>query len=149
MLPPFKNVLEFTIYHRLNLCINWKGFLHSQSSKESRRGPGEEKHKTNFPESPPLNSFVKPETFWDGLGWQLTAHRFLSLDMVLYVFFSSSLLPGVAERWAAANKISPHVISDLQTQPCRLPTSLQKTPIPGSACSQQWQKPNRISRNMW
>lgn len=36
----------------------------------------------------------------------------------MYVFFSSSLLSEVAERQAAANKISSYVISDLQTMGC-------------------------------
>lgn len=133
MLLPLKNILESTkdwIFMSFYISKVFRGVKRPQRKKKA-------KDQTSL-ESSPLNSFVKPEIFWDGMGWLLTANSFCLWIWVSYVFFSSSLISEVAERWAAANKISPRVTSDMQTMDCQYP--LQKAPIPGSVLPQQWPK---------
>ena len=90
-------------------------YISKESSKESR-GPREKKKKKKkkYPSPSTQKSFMKPETFWNDMGWLLSTYDSCVWMQVLCAFFSSLQLSGVAERWAAvAKKVSPHVISDL------------------------------------
>lgn len=141
MLSPLKNVLEFT-KEWSNLHESWKSFLQSLLRNQEAL---EKKRKRPTALAPPLKkSFVKPETFWNGMGWLLTTYDSCLWMQVLCTFFSSFQLSEVAERWAAAaSKISPHVISALQIMSCQ--AAQWKIPGPGSGSLQKWQKPNRES----
>lgn len=117
-----------------------KSLLRSQKVLEKKR----KRKKKKYPSPSTQKSFVKPETFWTDMGWLLSTYDSCVWMQVLCAFFSSLQLSGVAERWAAvAKKISPHVISGLYTlggQPAQ-----GKTPGPGFASLQKWQKPNKES----
>lgn len=102
-----------------NLFTFLKTLLGSQEAlqKKSRRPTALDTHAHSQ-----LNSFVKPETFWDGMWYGVAANLTLTPVSGCGCCTYSS---------AVANRISPCVTSDLQTMGCQPPE--QETPIRGSA----------------
>lgn len=95
-----------------------KAFSISKSLLRNQKAMVRRKEKR--PNALPLKSFVKTETFRNDMGWLLTTYDSCLWIQVLCTFFRSFQLSQVAERWAAAaGKISPRVISDLQTTGCQ------------------------------
>lgn len=120
MLPPFKNVLEFTIDW---ISVSTEKAFYIPSLPRSQEAL-EKKSTRPTAESPPRNSFVKPETFWDGLGWLLTAYRSLSLDMAAICIFQYLSAPRSGRKTSSCQQNQPtcHLwLADSTSQAANLP----------------------------
>lgn len=112
--------------------------------------PWRRKAQDQLPWVPTTQQFCETRNI---LGWPGLAANCIPIPVSGYgccMYFS---VPLCSQKWQKDEQL-PTKSAHMSSLTCRLNPAgcqppLQKTPIPGSASAQQWQKPNRISRNIW